>query len=310
MPYIQTLDRNAFGNFRTLLKEITLNPAMGTYLDMAISTKQNPNENYAREILQLFSIGVDMLNQDGTPILDGQGNRIPSYNQEIINNFTKVFTGWSFCNQGCASSQPGLVNYRDPMIVNPANHDATSKTLLNYTGASPIVPAGLSPTDDLDAALDNIFYHPNVAPFISKLLIQQLVTSNPTPAYVGRVSAVFNNNGQGARGDLKAVIRAILLDPEARGNNKTDPDFGKLREPVLYLTNVLRPFNPIANTTSSRCRSIRIYLIHRPFLIIIRWIILSRTQIWQDRNSEFSRREQHSSVRTLLISSFFRMLKT
>ncbi|MGB5014637.1 MAG: DUF1800 domain-containing protein [Pyrinomonadaceae bacterium] len=251
LPYIQILDRNAFGNFRTLLEEITLNPAMGNYLDMAISTDENPNENYGREILQLFSIGLDMLNQDGTPILDNNGNRIPTYNQGTIVNFAKVFTGWSYCNQTCGNSQPGIVNYRDPMIVTPANHDFSSKTLLNYPGSSPVVPAGLDPADDLDAALDNIFYHPNTAPFIGKLLIQQLVTSNPTPAYVGRVSAVFRNNGQGVRGDLKAVIRAILLDPEARGNVKTDPNYGHLREPVLYLTSVLRPFNPTANNNIS-----------------------------------------------------------
>jgi len=249
LPYVQTLDRHAFGNYRTLLEEITLNPAMGTYLDMAISTRQNPNENYAREILQLFSIGVDLLNQDGTPVLDSQGNRVPSYNQEIINNFTKVFTGWTFCNNPltCQNWQAGLVNYRDPMAVNPANHDTTQKTLLNYAGATPLIPAGQTPEEDLDAALNNIFYHPNVAPFISKSLIRQLVTSNPTPAYVGRIAAVFNDNGQGTRGDLKAVVRAILLDPEARGNVKTDPDYGKLREPVLYITNVLRPFSPSAN---------------------------------------------------------------
>ena len=247
MPYIQTLDRNAFGNFRRLLKEMTLNPAMGTYLDMAISTAQNPNENYAREILQLFTIGLDLLNQDGTPVVDGQGNPLPSYNQTTINNFTKIFTGWTYCNQGCTSSQPGVINYRDPMIPNPANHDTSSKTLLNYSGATPVIPAGLTPEQDLEAALNNIFYHPNVGPFIGKLLIQQLVTSNPTPAYVGRVAAVFNNNGRGDRGDLKAVVRAILLDPEARGNIKTDPVYGKLREPVLFVTNVLRPFNPTAN---------------------------------------------------------------
>lgn len=251
LPYIQILDRNAFGNYRTLLKEITLNPAMGNYLDMAISTNQNPNENYAREILQLFSIGLDMLNQDGTPMLDGQGNRIPTYNQETIVNFAKVFTGWTYCNQTCPNSQPGLVNYRDPMILIPANHDTSSKMLLNYPGATPFIPAGQSPNDDLEMALDNIFYHPNTAPFISKLLIQQIVTSNPTPAYVGRVSAVFRNNGQGTRGDLKAVIRAILLDPEARGNLKTDPNYGKLREPVLFVTSLLRPFNPTANNNIS-----------------------------------------------------------
>ncbi len=251
LPYIQTLDKNAFGNYRTLLKEITLNPAMGEYLDMAISTSQDPNENYAREILQLFSIGLDMLNQDGTPMLNGQGNRIPTYNQENIVNFAKVFTGWTYCNQVCLNSQPGIINYRDPMLIFPANHDITSKTLLNYPGAFPFVAAGQTPEQDLDAALDNIFYHPNTAPFIGKLLIQQLVTSNPTPAYVGRVASVFRNNGQGTRGDLKAVFRAILLDPEARGNIKTDPNYGKLREPVLFVTSVLRPFNPIANNNIS-----------------------------------------------------------
>ncbi len=249
LPYIQILDKNAFGNYRTLLEEMTLNPAMGNYLDMAISTNQNPNENYAREILQLFSIGLDMLNQDGTPMLDGQGNRIPTYNQENIVNLAKIFTGWTYCNTGCPNSQsvPGIVNYRDPMIVFPANHDTSTKNLLNYPGATPFVPAGQTPEQDLDAALDNIFNHPNTAPFISKILIQQMVTSNPTPAYVGRISAVFRNNGQGVRGDLKAVVRAILLDPEARGNIKTDPNYGKLREPVLYVTNLLRPFNPTAN---------------------------------------------------------------
>ena len=248
LPYIQTLDKHAFGNFRDLLNDITLNPAMGNYLDMAISTRQNPNENYAREILQLFSIGVDMLNQDGTPMLNQQGNRIPTYDQAVVNGFTKVFTGWTFCNAGCPNSQVGIVNFRDPMISSEANHDTTSKQLLSYVpGGTTTIPGGLSPEHDLELALNNIFFHPNVGPFIGKLLIQQLVTSNPTPAYVSRVAEAFNNNGAGVRGDMKAVIRAILLDPEARGNIKTDPDYGHLREPVLYVTNLLRPFNPTAN---------------------------------------------------------------
>lgn len=247
LPYIQTLDRNAFGNYRDLMREMTLNPAMGNYLDMAISTRQNPNENFAREVLQLFSIGVDMLNQDGTPMLDASGNRIPAYDQNAVNNFTKTLTGWNFCNQGCPNSQPGIVNYFDPLIPIPVNHDTGAKTLLNYSGANPAVPEGQTPEQDLDDAINNIFNHPNVAPFVSKLLIQQFVTSNPTPAYVGRVSAVFRNNGSSVRGDIKAVIRAILLDPEARGNIKTDPDYGKLREPVLFATNVLRPFVPSSN---------------------------------------------------------------
>ena len=253
LQYVRMLDRNAFGTYRQLLKDVTLSPVMGNYLDMAISSRQNPNENYAREILQLFSIGVDMLNQDGTPMLDGQGNRIPTYNQETVNNFTKVFTGWTFCQNPavCANVQVGVPNYMDDMIVNPANHDTTQKTLLNYPGATPVLPPGQTPAQDLEDALNNIYSHPNVAPFMSKLLIQQLVTSNPTPAYVGRVAAVFNNNGQGARGDLKAVVRAILLDPEARGNIKTDPDYGKLREPVLFMASVLRPFNPQSQAATS-----------------------------------------------------------
>ena len=247
IEYQKILDRNAFGNFRVLLKEVTLSPAMGNYLDMARSTVQNPNENYAREILQLFSIGVDMLNQDGTPQLTPQGNRIPTYDQATVNNFTKVFTGWTFCNgPECPNRVNGVLNYIDAMAVNPANHDNTQKVLLNGT----ILPAGQPPDEDLKEALDNVFYHPNVGPFISKLLIQQMVTSNPTPAYVGRVAAVFNNNGSNIRGDLKAVVRAILLDPEARGNVKTDPDYGHLREPVLFVTNILKPYSPSAQATA------------------------------------------------------------
>jgi uncharacterized protein (DUF1800 family) len=251
VPYIQVLDRNAFGNYRDLMREMTLNPAMGNYLDMAISTRQNPNENYAREILQLFTIGLYMLNQDGTLQRDANNNPIPTYDQSIVGGFTKIFTGWTFCGQDCPNSLPGIVNFRDPLAITPGNHDNTEKQLLNYPGAVSIIPAGLTADQDLEQALDNIFYHPNVAPFVSKTLIQQLVTSNPTPAYVGRVSAVFNDNGQGVRGDLKAVVRAILLDPEARGNLKTDPDYGHLREPVLFVTNILRPLGPAANVNSS-----------------------------------------------------------
>ncbi|HUR99592.1 MAG TPA: DUF1800 family protein [Pyrinomonadaceae bacterium] len=247
IEYIKILDGHAFGNFRFLLRDVTLSPAMGNYLDMARSTRQNPNENYAREILQLFSVGVDLLNQDGTPQLTPEGNRIPSYSQSTVDNFTKVFTGWTFCSgPECTNRAEGVLNYIDPMAVSPANHDNTEKVLFN----GEIVPAGQTPDQDLRQALDNIFHHPNVGPFVSKLLIQQLVTSNPTPAYVGRVAAKFNNNGAGIRGDLKAVVRAILLDPEARGNVKTDPDYGHLREPVLFATNILKPYNPTAQAAA------------------------------------------------------------
>ncbi len=253
-PYIQVLDRHAFGNFRDLLRDITLNPAMGNYLDMAISTRQSPNENYAREILQLFSIGLDMLNPDGTPMLDNQGNRIPTYNQETVNGFTKVFTGWRLCSTSvnCPGRVEGMRNFKDPMELVAANHDQTAKQVLSYPGAVSTIPAGQTGEQDFEAALDNIFYHPNVAPFVSKLLIQQLVTSNPTPAYVKRVADIFNDQPGGIdRGNLGRVIRVILLDPEARGNNKTDPDYGHLKEPVLFVTNVLRPFSPTANINAA-----------------------------------------------------------
>ena len=241
VAYHQKLSENAFGNYRNLMYDMTLNPGMGNYLDMARSTRTNPNENFAREVLQLFSIGLFMLNQDGTLQRDGSGNPIPTYDQDTVNNFTKVFTGWSFCNTGCPNSTLGAPNYKDPMILNQNNHDTTVKTLLNYPGAVNVnIPAGQNGLTEMNQALDNIFNHPNVAPFVSRLLIQHLVTSDPTPAYVGRVAGIFNNNGSNVRGDLKAVVRAILTDPEARGNLKTDPNYGKLREPVQLATNVYR----------------------------------------------------------------------
>lgn len=248
IEYHKVLSKNAFGNYRDLMEEMTLNPAMGNYLDMVRSSKNNPNENYAREILQLFSVGVFMLNQDGTLQLDNNGKPIPTYSQETVNNFTKVFTGWSFCNNSTNPACPNIVvqtvNYKDPLLLNQNNHDTTAKTLLAYQNAvNPTISAGQNGRTELDQALDNIFYHPNLAPFVGKLLIQHLVTSDPSPAYVGRVAAAFNNNGANVRGDMKAVIRAILLDPEARGDKKTDPNFGKLREPVQLLTNLARQFD-------------------------------------------------------------------
>ena len=257
--YIEILDRNAFRNYRDLMGEMTLSPAMGEYLDMVRSTRTDPNENYPREILQLFTVGLNMLNQDGTPILDNQGNRIPTYDQAKIDQFTKVFTGWSRCDNGtnpaCSNAVVGAPNFIDPMHLAFSNdHDQTAKSLFNYPGApNPTIVACTNctndtariayATDSLNRTLDNIFYHPNVGPFVGKLLIQHLVTSDPSPAYVSRVAAAFNNNGSGVRGDLKAVIKAILLDPEARGSRKTDATYGKLREPFQYLTNILRTFN-------------------------------------------------------------------
>lgn len=253
IAYHKILSQNAFGNYRELLADVTLSPTMGQYLDTARSTKTNPNENYPREILQLFSIGLVMLNQDGTPQIDQQGRVVPTYSQENINELSKVFTGWTFCNFTCPNSTNGIVNYKDPMILIPANHDLGQKTLLNYPGAqNTTIPACTNCTNDaaintyaqdsLNQALNNIFNHPNVGPFLGKLLIQHLVTSDPSPAYVARVAAAFNDNGAGIRGDMKSVIRAILLDPEARGNIKTAPRYGKLREPVQLITNLARIF--------------------------------------------------------------------
>ena len=251
--YLQALDRNAFGSYKTLLNEITLNPAMGEFLDMRLSTRTNPNENFAREVLQLFSIGTDVLNIDGTPQRDAQGNTIPTYSQADVNEFTRVFTGWNFA----ASISAGVTNFRDPMIPRGGqNHDAGAKTLLN--GFS--IPACSSPNgtanaacaqSDMAAVMTHLSEHPNVGPFIGKQLIQHLVTSNPSPAYVERVARVFNNDCNGlysqgctnTRGNLKFVVQAILLDPEARGDVKTDPNYGKLREPAQFITGFLRAFN-------------------------------------------------------------------
>lgn len=250
--YLQTLDRGAFGNYRTLLQEATLTPAMGEYLDMRLSTRTSPNENFAREILQLFSIGTAVLNPDGTPQLDAQGMPVASYTQTDVNEFTRVFTGW---NLDPNLLGPGITNWRDPMVPRPTgtNHDVGAKTLLS--GLTIPTCGGTNQScaqSDLSAALNNIFNHPNVGPFISKQLIQHLVTSNPSPAYVERVAGVFNNDcgglypqgcTGGVRGNLRLVVQAILLDPEARGDVKTDPNYGKLREPAQYITGFLRANN-------------------------------------------------------------------
>lgn len=269
-PYLQTIDRNAFGNFRTLLYEVTLNPGMGEYLNMRGNSVVNranptPNENYAREIMQLFSIGVDTLNQDGTPVLDSQGNRVPSYDQNTIANLARVFTGWDLAPVKLWSVDNSTVvaNYLDPMVPNSNTnrYDIAQKTLLADTShANPvIVPACANCTGgsgaqnqantqayaiaSLNTAIDNLFNHPNTGPYVCTQLIHQLVTSNPTPAYVGRCAAAFANNGAGTRGDMKAVVTAILLDIEARGDVKNAPEYGHLREPVLLMTNLIRTFN-------------------------------------------------------------------
>jgi len=235
-PYLQALHRNAFGNYRQLLYEITLNPAMGVYLDMAGNVKGTPNENYAREVLQLFSIGLYRLNPNGTRQLNDQGQPIPAFDQNVINAFARVFTGWNFA----AAQVTGVTNYVSPMVPTESRHDTAAKTLLrNVT-----LPALQNATKDLNDAIDNIFNDPNVGPFISKQLIEHLVMSNPSAAYIQRVSTVFDNNGLGVRGDLQAVVRAILLDADARSAMDGNPYRGHLTHPALFVAGFLRAFNP------------------------------------------------------------------
>jgi uncharacterized protein (DUF1800 family) len=255
-PYLNTFDNDAFRNFRTLLGDITLNPAMGLYLNMAGNNKAAPNENYGREVLQLFSTGLNQLNQNGSVVTDSSGNAVPAYTQAIVDAFSRVFTGWNNCaslnSPACtnfvASSTP---DYIDPMVVTPGNHDFGSKTLLNgfvlpaITGAANQTAAAANA--ELNSALDNIFNHASVGPFIVRNLIEHLVTSNPSPAYISRVAGVFNNNGSGVRGDLQAVVQAILMDTEAR--NAPVATFGHLTEPVLFITRLLRAFTTSSATT-------------------------------------------------------------
>ncbi|HSE12473.1 MAG TPA: DUF1800 family protein, partial [Rudaea sp.] len=267
--YYDMLANDASGNFRDLLEHVTLSPEMGVYLNMLgnpradLSQNLHPDENYAREVNQLFSVGLDLLNDDGTLKLSG-GKPIPTYNQAVVTNFAHVLTGWTWSSCppdyfiGCGPDYQSEIDWETPMAPNAAYHDngtdmvndIASKQLLAYQDAANggidavnggVLAAGGTPQSDLAFALDNIFNHPNVPPFISKQLIQRLVTSNPSPAYVQRVAKVFRNDGSNVRGNLKAVVRAILLDPEARYGQWRQPDsFGKLREPLLALTHFWR----------------------------------------------------------------------
>jgi len=243
--YQQILADQAFGNFRDLLTQVTLSPAMGRYLDMVNNLKANastgvePNENYAREVLQLFSMGTVELKLDGTPLLDTYGNTIPSYSQDDVEGFAHVFTGWTYpVAPGATQRNLNPAYYDGPMEERSQYHDYSAQELIDATA-----PANLTMSAELAFAIDNIFNNPNVGPFISKQLIQKLVTGNPSPAYVARVASVFNNNGAGVRGDMKKVVRAILLDAEARGPAKSDPAYGRLREPAQFVVALARALN-------------------------------------------------------------------
>jgi len=274
--YYDVLLKHAFGNFRNLLKDVTLSPAMGLYLDMRRNDKGNlalgthPNENYAREILQLFSIGLNRMWPDGTLVLNSQGDLVPTYDQDVIIGFSRVFTGWNYYQPNQASGRlpnnwnPGA-DYINSMVLVPTHHELGTKRLLDNV----VLPAARGPQadsttisydayglQDLELALDSIFFNENVGPFICRQLIQRLVTSHPSRDYLYRVVQKFNNNGAGVRGDMSAVIKAILLDYEARSSNLlTTPTFGKLREPLLRATSIARAFpapSPLAAKFSQK----------------------------------------------------------
>jgi hypothetical protein len=215
---------------------------MGKYLDLANSAKPGieggANENYAREVMQLFSIGLWQLNPDGSQQLDGQGNPIPTYTQTDVRQNALALTGWTYGNTTNIPPQFQNPNYfPGPMLPIASYHDQTQKTILGQT-----VPANQTATQDLDSAINIIFNHPNVGPFLATRLIRALVTSNPSPAYIARITAVFNDNGLGVRGDMKAVIRAILMDAEAR-NDSPPANFGRLRSPMQHAIAFMRILN-------------------------------------------------------------------
>jgi uncharacterized protein (DUF1800 family) len=256
--YWDTLGRHAFGNFRDLLESVTFHPTMGHYLGMLGNIKADPennirpDENFAREVMQLFTIGLSELNQDGTLKLDANGDIIETYDQETITQYAAALTGWYYDLRGhdvhpstffSSSIHTFPVAWGigiKPMLAYDEIHQKTEKNLLRGY----FIPPGGSAEDAVQTVLDSLFNHPNLAPFFSMHLIRQLVTSNPTPGYVARVSAVFNNNGQGVRGDIGATIKAVLFDVEARNPNKAEiPLYGKVKEPLLSITHLNRLFD-------------------------------------------------------------------
>ena len=244
VPHLRLLSEHAFGNYGTLLREITLSPAMGRFLDLVVNEKANPitqtapNENFARELMQLFTIGTEQLNPDGTVRLV-DGAPVPTYDEAVVQGTARALTGWTYPTKPGSAPRPRNPAYFTGRLE-PSDelHDADEKLLVNGV----VVPAGRTTVQDLDTVLTTIYRHPNVAPFVARRLIQHLVTSNPSPAYVARVAHAFNYGGA-ARGDMKAVIRAILLDSEARQGDLSPfvrPLEGHLREPVLYFLGMMR----------------------------------------------------------------------
>lgn len=257
--YYDMLARNAFGNFRTLLEDITLHPMMGRYLTYLANQREDaagtrtPDENYAREVMQLMTLGLYELNPDGSVRNDSAGNPIPAYTARDIAELAKVFTGWSWyhptpSNTTFFGGNANADRSVRAMIHYPQYYSLSAKAFLGITIPA-TTQANVNGAADLDTALDRLFNHPNVGPFLAERLIQQLVTSNPSRGYVQRVAAVFANNGSNTRGDMGAVIRAILTDAEARDMSApTSQTFGKLREPVIRTANWLRSFGATSQT--------------------------------------------------------------
>ena len=250
--YWDILCRHALGNYRDLLQELTLSPAMGAFLSTRGNQKEDlasgrlPDENYAREVMQLFSIGLVQLNMDGSPQRDGQGRLIESYSADDVSNLARVFTGYRLDDSAPYFTNPNpphqrildFSTVRKPMLLDPAQHSPLQKRFLGVT-----IPANTSGAESLRIALDTLFNHPSTAPFLARQFIQRLVTSNPSPAYIERVASAFVNNGSGARGDLRAVLKAVVLDDEARGAaSLASSSFGKLREPMLRVAQWGRTF--------------------------------------------------------------------
>ena len=256
--YWRVLRDNAFGNYRDIMKAVTLSPAMGEFLNLANNNKANAkkgtaaNENYAREFQQLFTIGLVQLNPDGTVMLDANGNPVPTYNQAEITDTARVLTGWTYpVAPGATQKNNNPAYFIGQMIPVEAEHDMTAKTVIGGVQ----IPAGQTTSQDLDSLLDALMQQSTMAPFVSAQLIQHLVTSNPSPQYIQRVSSVFTNDGTGASGNMQAVIIAILTDPEARAaddpNATPNANFGHMREPVLFMANVLRGLNGTLGASSA-----------------------------------------------------------
>jgi uncharacterized protein (DUF1800 family) len=257
-PYWRLFRDNAFGNYRDIVKAITLSPAMGNYLNMANNNKGNTakgtaaNENYARELMQLFTVGLTQLNPDGSAVVDSNNNPVPTYTQAIVTSTARALTGWTYPTApGATAKANNPAYYIGQMFAVDTEHDTTSKSIIGGV----TLPAGQTAEQDLDSVLDALMAQKTMAPFVGKQLIQHLVTSDPSAAYIKRVSTVFLDNGLGVRGDMKAVLTAILTDAEARSADSpsaaVNPNFGHMREPVLFMANLLRGLNATLGASSA-----------------------------------------------------------